>query len=101
LGQALDLPLYGMGILASRQRAQLVHGGEDGQALIFAEQALTVGIQGRLYRLEQTLGLHLLLAQGTRSLVAAGVLEGGGKADWRLSAEDIDALFAPLPGRRR
>lgn len=68
----------------------------------------------RAYRIGQDkpVFVYKLIARGTveekiqqlqqrKASLAAGVLEGGGKADWRLSAEDIDALFAPLPGRRR
>ncbi|MGV8844415.1 MAG: DEAD/DEAH box helicase [Pseudomonas sp.] len=34
--------------------------------------------------------------QQAKASLARGVLDGGGQADWQLSPDDIDALFAPL-----
>ena len=34
--------------------------------------------------------------QQVKANLARGVLEGGSQADWRLGADDLDALFAPL-----
>ncbi|CAD5108823.1 DEAD/DEAH box helicase [Zestomonas carbonaria] len=66
----------------------------------------------RAYRIGQDkpVFVYKLIARGTveekiqqlqqqKAALAAGVLEGNEKADWRLQPEDIDALFAPLPGR--
>ncbi|MCY1276420.1 hypothetical protein D9M68_247480 [compost metagenome] len=66
----------------------------------------------RAYRIGQDkpVFVYKLIAKGTveekiqqlqqhKAALAAGVLEGSEKADWRLQPEDIDALFAPLPGK--
>jgi SNF2 family DNA or RNA helicase len=68
----------------------------------------------RAYRIgqEKPVFVYKLITRGTveekiqhlqqeKSALAAGVLEGREGGDWRLQAEDIDALFEPLPGRKR
>ncbi|AYC33434.1 helicase [Pseudomonas cavernae] len=65
----------------------------------------------RAYRIGQDkpVFVYKLIARGTveekiqqlqqrKAALAAGVLEGDEKADWQIQPEDIDALFAPLPG---
>ncbi|MGF6591135.1 SNF2-related protein [Pseudomonas sp. 2835] len=67
----------------------------------------------RAYRIgqEKPVFVYKLITRGTveekiqqlqqeKSALAAGVLDGRQAGDWRLAAEDIDALFAPLPGKR-
>ncbi|MBV6287410.1 DEAD/DEAH box helicase [Pseudomonas aegrilactucae] len=39
--------------------------------------------------------------QQEKAALAAGLLDGRHAGDWKLADEDIDALFAPLPGRRQ
>lgn len=39
--------------------------------------------------------------QQEKAALAAGLLEGRHAGDWKLAAEDIDALFEPLPGARK
>lgn len=39
--------------------------------------------------------------QQEKAALAAGLLEGRQAGDWKLADEDIDALFAPLPGKRQ
>ncbi|MBH3427403.1 DEAD/DEAH box helicase [Pseudomonas alkylphenolica] len=68
----------------------------------------------RAYRIgqEKPVFVYKLITRGTveekiqqlqqeKSALAAGVLDGRQAGDWRLAAEDIDALFAPLPGKRK
>ncbi|WP_165840805.1 DEAD/DEAH box helicase [Pseudomonas sp. SDI] len=68
----------------------------------------------RAYRIgqEKPVFVYKLITRGTveekiqqlqleKSALAAGVLEGRQAGDWKLAAEDIDALFAPLPGKRQ
>jgi SNF2 family DNA or RNA helicase len=68
----------------------------------------------RAYRIgqEKPVFVYKLITRGTveekiqhlqqeKSALAAGVLEGRQGGDWRMHAEDIDALFEPLPGRKR
>ena len=68
----------------------------------------------RAYRIgqEKPVFVYKLITRGTveekiqqlqqeKSALAAGVLDGRQAGDWRLAAEDIDALFAPLPGKRQ
>ncbi|PRA60896.1 helicase SNF2 [Pseudomonas sp. MYb187] len=68
----------------------------------------------RAYRIgqEKPVFVYKLITRGTveekiqqlqqeKSALAAGVLDGRQAGDWRLAAEDIDALFAPLPGPRK
>lgn len=38
--------------------------------------------------------------QQEKAALAAGLLDGGQAGQWRLADEDIEALFAPLPGKR-
>ncbi|MEN5240146.1 MULTISPECIES: DEAD/DEAH box helicase [Pseudomonas] len=38
--------------------------------------------------------------QQEKAALAAGLLDGGQAGQWRLGDEEIDALFAPLPGKR-
>ncbi|MBF8781141.1 DEAD/DEAH box helicase [Pseudomonas fulva] len=38
--------------------------------------------------------------QQEKAALAAGLLEGGEAGQWRLGDEEIDALFAPLPGKQ-
>ena len=38
--------------------------------------------------------------QQEKAALAAGLLDGGQVGQWRLGDEEIDALFAPLPGRK-
>lgn len=38
--------------------------------------------------------------QQEKAALAAGLLDGGPAGQWRLGDEEIDALFAPLPGKR-
>ncbi|MBA1202070.1 DEAD/DEAH box helicase [Pseudomonas capeferrum] len=38
--------------------------------------------------------------QQKKATLAAGLLDGGQTGQWRMTDEDIDALFAPLPGKR-
>ncbi|MFB4392901.1 MULTISPECIES: SNF2-related protein [unclassified Pseudomonas] len=38
--------------------------------------------------------------QHEKAALAAGLLEGGEAGQWRLGDEEIEALFAPLPGKR-
>lgn len=67
----------------------------------------------RAYRIgqEKPVFVYKLITRGTveekiqhlqleKSALAAGVLEGRQAGDWRLQGEDIDALFAPLPGSK-
>ncbi len=67
----------------------------------------------RAYRIgqEKPVFVYKLITRGTveekiqqlqqeKSALAAGVLDGRQAGDWRLAAEDIDALLAPLPGKR-
>ncbi|MDG1580476.1 DEAD/DEAH box helicase [Pseudomonas sp. GOM6] len=64
----------------------------------------------RAYRIGQDkpVFVYRLIARGTveekiqqlqqrKAALSAGLLEGGNQGDWQLRAEDIDALFAPLP----
>lgn len=64
----------------------------------------------RAYRIGQDkpVFVYRLIARGTveekiqrlqqhKAALSAGVLDGHVQGDWQLSAEDIDALFAPLP----
>ncbi|MND96580.1 hypothetical protein D3C80_888790 [compost metagenome] len=68
----------------------------------------------RAYRIgqEKPVFVYKLITRGTveekiqhlqqeKSALAAGVLDGRQAGDWKLQADDIEALFAPLPGRRR
>ncbi|MEG0862551.1 MAG: DEAD/DEAH box helicase [Pseudomonas sp.] len=68
----------------------------------------------RAYRIgqEKPVFVYKLITRGTveekiqqlqqeKSALAAGVLDGRQAGDWRLAAEDIDALLAPLPGKRK
>lgn len=68
----------------------------------------------RAYRIgqEKPVFVYKLITRGTveekiqhlqeeKSALAAGVLEGRQGSEWRLQSEDIDALFEPLPGRKR
>lgn len=68
----------------------------------------------RAYRIgqEKPVFVYKMITRGTveekiqhlqqeKSALAAGVLDGRQAGDWRLQNEDIDALFAPLPGRKR
>ncbi|WP_420793861.1 DEAD/DEAH box helicase [Pseudomonas fontis] len=68
----------------------------------------------RAYRIgqEKPVFVYKMITRGTveekiqqlqleKSALAAGVLEGRAAGDWKLAAEDIDALFAPLPGKRK
>lgn len=68
----------------------------------------------RAYRIgqEKPVFVYKLITRGTveekiqhlqleKSALAAGILEGREAGDWKLANEDIEALFAPLPGRRR
>ncbi len=68
----------------------------------------------RAYRIgqEKPVFVYKLITRGTveekiqqlqqeKSALAAGVLDGRTAGDWRLAAEDIDALFAPLPGKHK
>jgi SNF2 family DNA or RNA helicase len=41
------------------------------------------------------------LLQQEKAALAAGLLDGGQAGQWRLGDEEIEALFAPLPGKRR
>jgi SNF2 family DNA or RNA helicase len=65
----------------------------------------------RAYRIgqEKPVFVYKLIARGTveekiqalqqeKAALAAGVLEGGMSAGWKLEQGDIDALFAPLKG---
>ncbi|MEX5586066.1 DEAD/DEAH box helicase [Pseudomonas urmiensis] len=40
------------------------------------------------------------LLQQEKAALAAGLLDGGQAGQWRLGDEEIEALFAPLPGKR-
>ena len=40
------------------------------------------------------------LLQQEKAALAAGLLDGGHSGQWRLGDEEIEALFAPLPGKR-
>lgn len=64
----------------------------------------------RAYRIGQDkpVFVYRLIARGTveekiqhlqqrKAALSAGLLEGDSQGDWQLRAEDIDALFAPLP----
>ncbi|NBA93789.1 DEAD/DEAH box helicase [Pseudomonas sp. R5(2019)] len=68
----------------------------------------------RAYRIgqEKPVFVYKLITRGTveekiqhlqleKSALAAGVLDGRQAGDWKLQPDDIEALFAPLPGRRR
>ena len=74
-----------------------------------AEQQAT----DRAYRIgqEKPVFVYKLITRGTveekiqqlqqeKSALAAGVLDGRQAGDWKLADDDIDALLAPLPGRR-
>ncbi|WP_082805199.1 DEAD/DEAH box helicase [Pseudomonas sp. BMS12] len=65
----------------------------------------------RAYRIGQDkpVFVYRLIARGTveekiqqlqqrKAALSAGLLDGGNQGDWQLRPEDIDALFAPLPG---
>ena len=65
----------------------------------------------RAYRIgqEKPVFVYKIIARGTveekiqalqleKAALADGVLEGGASAGWRLEQQDIEALFAPLPG---
>ena len=68
----------------------------------------------RAYRIgqEKPVFVYKLITRGTveekiqrlqaeKSALAGGVLDGREGGDWRLQDDDIDALFAPLPGRKK
>ena len=74
--QALGLPLDGQAIATGKQIAQFLNLQLDDLSLLGIEQALAIGLQRTFDRLDQTLGVDLLLAQCTGSLVVAGILEG-------------------------